>query len=79
MGNHMFDAIAAAADAGSAPFIVTPGGRVWTYGDLLDFSGRLAQRLVGLGVSPGDRVAVQVEKSPEALMLYVACLRAGAI
>jgi malonyl-CoA/methylmalonyl-CoA synthetase len=24
-------------------------------------------------------VAVQVEKSPEALMLYLACLRAGAV
>ena len=79
MGNHMFDAIAAAAEKRSAPFIVTPGGRVWTYGDLLDFSARLAQRLVDFGVGPGDRVAVQVEKSPEALMLYVACLRAGAI
>ena len=27
----------------------------------------------------GDRVAVQVEKSPEAIFLYLACLRAGAI
>jgi len=31
------------------------------------------------GVKPGDRVAVQVEKSPEALFLYLACLRLGAI
>ncbi len=28
---------------------------------------------------PGDRVAVQVEKSPEAIFLYLACLRAGAV
>jgi malonyl-CoA/methylmalonyl-CoA synthetase len=32
-----------------------------------------------LGVAPGDRVAVQVEKSPEAFLLYLACLRAGAV
>ena len=79
MGNHMFDAIRTAATRRDAPFIVVPGGRTWTYGDLFEFSGSLAQRLVDLGVEPGDRVAVQVEKSPEALMLYVACLRAGAV
>ncbi len=79
MGNHMFDAIRAAAGRRDAPFIVTEAGRIWTYGDLIDFSASLAQRLVDLGVAPGDRVAVQVEKSPEALMLYVACLRVGAV
>ena len=31
------------------------------------------------GVVPGDRVAVQVEKSADAIMLYLACLRAGAV
>ena len=33
----------------------------------------------GHGVKPGDRVAVQAEKSATALILYLACLRAGAI
>src|SRR5204862_3385625 len=40
---------------------------------------RLANTLVELGVKPGDRVAAQVEKTPEALMLYLASLRAGAV
>jgi malonyl-CoA/methylmalonyl-CoA synthetase len=35
--------------------------------------------LASHGVKPGDRVAVQAEKSPAALILYLACLRAGAI
>ena len=78
MANHLFDAIRAAA-AREAVFIETAEGRRWTYGDMLEFSGRLAGALQGLGVTPGDRVAVQVEKSPEALMLYLACLRAGAV
>jgi malonyl-CoA/methylmalonyl-CoA synthetase len=30
-------------------------------------------------VRPGDRVAVQVEKSVEAVLLYIACLRMGAV
>ncbi len=79
MANHMFDAIRAAAGAGDQPFIETLDGRRWSYRDMLDLSGRLARRLVERGVAPGDRVAVQVEKSAEALMLYLACLRAGAV
>lgn len=78
MSNHMFDAIRKAARP-DAPFIETLDGKVWTYGEMLDFSGRLAHVLRTLSVEPGDRVAVQVEKSPEALMLYLACLRAGAV
>jgi malonyl-CoA/methylmalonyl-CoA synthetase len=42
-------------------------------------SGRYAGLLVSLGVKPGDRVAVQVRKSPQALFLYLGCLRTGAI
>ena len=71
MGNHLFDAIRIAATP-EAVFIETAEGRRWTYGEMIAFSGRLAAALVGLGVGPGDRVAVQVEKSPEALMLYLA-------
>ena len=78
MSNHLFDAIRTAADTGGV-FIETIDGRIWTYDDMLVQSGRLAAVLGQLGVHPGDRVAVQVEKSPEALMLYLACLRAGAV
>ncbi|MFT4160691.1 malonate--CoA ligase [Shinella sp.] len=78
MANHLFDAIRAAA-APEAVFIETAEGRRWTYGDMIRLSGQLAHALARRGVTPGDRVAVQVEKSPEALMLYLACLRAGAI
>ena len=78
MSNHLFDAIRAAAGSGDM-FIETPDGRTWTYGDMFAQSGRLAAALDTLGVRPGDRVAVQVEKSPEALMLYLACVRCGAV
>ena len=78
MSNHLFAAIRAAASP-DALFIETLDGRTWTYHDMLVLSGRLAAALETLGVRPGDRVAVQVEKSPEALMLYLACIRAGAV
>ena len=61
------------------PFIETETGRVYSYADLEAVSGRYARLLSALGVRKGDRVAVQVEKSPEAIFLYLACLRAGAI
>jgi malonyl-CoA/methylmalonyl-CoA synthetase len=59
--------------------IETPGGRRITYGDLIAFSGRLANVLAARGVKPGDRVAVQVEKSVPNLALYLATVRAGAV
>jgi malonyl-CoA/methylmalonyl-CoA synthetase len=61
------------------PFIETETGRVYSYADLEAVSGRYARLLSALGVRKGDRVAVQVEKSPEAIFLYLACLRAGAV
>jgi malonyl-CoA/methylmalonyl-CoA synthetase len=79
MTNHLFAEIAASAAAPDAPFIIRDDGRVMTYADLFAGSGRLANALVALGVKPGDRVAVQVEKSPEAILLYLACVRAGAV
>nr|WP_244595706.1 malonyl-CoA synthase [Bosea lathyri] len=62
-----------------APFALLGDGSRRTYGDVLDESGRFASALVGLGVKPGDRVAVQVEKSFDALMLYLGTVRAGAV
>jgi malonyl-CoA/methylmalonyl-CoA synthetase len=65
-------------------FMTTPsqgnlGARRFSYGDVQRLSARAASALVSLGVRPGDRVAVQVEKSPEALFLYLGALRAGAV
>jgi malonyl-CoA/methylmalonyl-CoA synthetase len=60
-------------------FMLTADHQRYTYGDLLEVSGRIAANLQqGYGVVPGERVAVRIEKSPEAVLLYVACLRLGA-
>jgi malonyl-CoA/methylmalonyl-CoA synthetase len=61
------------------PFIETPAGGHYSYGDLERESARYARFLTGLGLQPGDRVAVQIEKSPTAVFLYLGCLRAGLI
>ena len=54
-------------------------GQSLSYADLVEFSGRVANALTSLGVKPGDRVAAQVEKSAEALLVYLGALRAGAV
>ena len=79
MPNHLFDQIRAAIPAPAATFIAPPGEPALTYGDMLAASARLAHVLVAQGVRPGDRVTAQVEKSPQAIFLYLACLRAGAV
>ncbi len=63
----------------SRPFIETPDGRSISYGDLDAATARMAHLLAQRGVGPGERVAAIVEKSPEAVFLYLACLRAGAV
>ena len=60
-------------------FIRNDDGRDLTFQDLWSLSGRLAGALVAAGAQKGDRVAVQVEKSPEVIALFLACARAGLI
>jgi malonyl-CoA/methylmalonyl-CoA synthetase len=57
--------------------IETHDGRYWTWRDLDRATGRIANLLASLRLPRGSRVAVQVEKSVEALCLYLATLRAG--
>src|SRR5947209_9887590 len=79
MPAHLYDALTARFPKRDKPFLTTPEGRAVSYGDLQEGSARIASVLRGLDVAPGDRVAVQVEKSPEAVLLYLACLRSGAV
>jgi malonyl-CoA/methylmalonyl-CoA synthetase len=57
--------------------IETDDGQRWTFDDLHAKSAQMANWLEALGVKPGDRAMVQVEKSVPALVFYLACLRAG--
>jgi malonyl-CoA/methylmalonyl-CoA synthetase len=54
------------------------GGHI-SYGDLIARAGQMANVLVARGVKPGDRVAVQVEKSVANIVLYLGTVRAGAV
>lgn len=57
--------------------VETDDGLLYTWGDLDRASAMIANLFVALDLEEGARIAVQVEKSVEALMLYLATLRAG--
>jgi malonyl-CoA/methylmalonyl-CoA synthetase len=79
MTANLFERFAATIAERNKTAVETPEGERHTYADLVALAGRLANALVTRGVKPGDRVAVQVEKSVPALALYLACARAGAV
>ncbi len=65
------------ADSLNDPFLTVPGGLTYTYGQVDRRSAAIAAVLAEGGARPGDRVVVQVEKSADAVALYLACLRGG--
>jgi malonyl-CoA/methylmalonyl-CoA synthetase len=79
MTGNLFERLAATVAEPDQTAIETPEGERHSYADLMALAGGLAGALVARGVKPGDRVAVQVEKSVPALALYLACARAGAV
>jgi malonyl-CoA/methylmalonyl-CoA synthetase len=76
---NLFDQLASSVVDPSKIAIETSAGRRISYGELNALSGRFANLLRARGVKPGDRVAVQVEKSVESLILYLATVRAGGV
>ena len=61
----------------SACCIETHDGLFYSWNDLDRATAKMANLLVGLNLPKDSRIAVQVEKSPEALILYLATIRAG--
>ncbi len=66
-----------AIEAPDRPHDRKHGRASWSFNELKAAVARYASLIAQLGLKRGDRVAVQVEKSPEALFLYLACLRGG--
>ncbi|MCB1490263.1 MAG: malonyl-CoA synthase [Rhodobiaceae bacterium] len=79
MPNALYDALFEPHRGSGRPYLIKPDGTTLTYADFLALSARMAHAVVGCGVKPGDRIAVQISKSPEALALYAASVQAGAI
>ena len=66
-------------DGQDRQFIKTKDGGCITRKQFQQKINQIGHALNAFGVKPGDRVAVQVEKSPEAFALYFAVVKIGAI
>jgi malonyl-CoA/methylmalonyl-CoA synthetase len=75
--NWLFDRLFAAGAPDA--LAVEAGTQRITYAELERATARYAGALAALGAGPGDRLAVQVEKSAANLILYLAALRAGVV
>lgn len=80
MNHNLYAAFAARfARTPNRPCLILADGRAWTYDDIERASAKMANLLLQLGLQRGDRVAMQTDKSPEALILYLASLRSGMV
>ena len=77
--NPLADAIVEPLQMRNDAVLIDADGGELSGAELHLLSGRIANVLTQNGVEPGDRVAMQTEKSVPALALYLACLRAGAL
>ncbi|HZZ69786.1 MAG TPA: malonyl-CoA synthase [Phenylobacterium sp.] len=77
---NLYDILAAGfpADRSKPAFLLSDGSAV-SYAELEAGAAQVAGHLVSSGVAPGDRVALQAEKSVEAVMVYLGVLKAGAV
>ena len=80
MSANFYDLLAAGFPLDrSRPAFLLPGGGEISYGALESGAAHLAALLEARGVQPGDRIACQAPKTLEAVMLYLATLRFGAV
>ncbi|MCV2871620.1 malonyl-CoA synthase [Defluviimonas sp. WL0050] len=79
MGNHLYDALFGRHEGRDADFLILPdGGRV-SHAAFADRAARFAGALVAMGLGSGDRVALQLEKSPDMLAVIAGAIRAGVV
>ena len=79
MPNPLYDELIAPHRGRDSPFLFLPSGESISHAAFVDRAGQLAHALGRQRLAPGDRVAVQVPKTADALALYAACLQAGLV
>ena len=79
MANFLYDALFGRHVGKITPFLYLPDGTTLTHDAFLRMASRYAHAMTALGLTAGDRLAAQVEKSPEALAVYAACAQTGII
>lgn len=78
MTNVLYDGVFAPHGNSDKIFLYTDDGE-YSYKSFTALTNRLANTLVANGLAPGDRIAVQAEKSVTQLALYAAAVKAGGV
>ena len=79
MSENLYDLLASRFPGDrSRPCFLLSNGAAISYDELESGAAHVAARLMAEGVMPGDRVALQAEKSAEVIMIYLGALKAGA-
>ena len=79
MANRLYDALFGIHTGKDTPFLILPDDRVITYAEFLAKAAQYAHQITAYGLVAGDRLAVQIGKSANALAVYAACVQAGVI
>ena len=79
MANHLYDALFGIHLGKDTPFLILPDDRVITHAEFLAKAAQYAHQITAYGLVAGDRLAVQIGKSANALAVYAACVQAGVI
>ncbi|WP_347311184.1 malonate--CoA ligase [Defluviimonas sp. SAOS-178_SWC] len=79
MANHLYDALFGRHEGSERDFLILPDHGNISYAAFAERAARFAGALVASGLKPGDRVALQLEKSPDMLAVIVGAFRAGIV
>ena len=79
MANPLYDGLFGRHAGRATPFLHLLDGSTISHQDFLGITAQIAHAMQQIGLKAGDRVAAQIEKSPEALALYAACTQAGLV
>ncbi len=79
MTNPLYDALFAPHADSDRAFLYLPDGGRLSYRSFLQDTARYAHALRAAGLNPGDRLALQLEKSPHMLAVIAAAIQAGIV
>lgn len=79
MGNHLHDALFQPHQDSQRTFLILPDGARMTYDAFLRLTAQYAGALGDIGLRPGDRIALQLEKSPQMLAAIAAAIATGVV
>jgi len=79
MNDNMYQLFQSRFPGDGSQIALTCDGQNYSFLEIDESASRYANCLYQLNLKKGDRIAVQVEKSPQNLFLYLGCLKAGII